>query len=219
MQTHKVLRLSTVALVSLVFIVTGCATLYQDRDAARSAIERARTSIANAEAAGANPASIENARAHLETAVKELNFCRPIPARAAAERAIAALGAAPAPAPAAPLVEKLVFENDVFFDFDKTELKPRSLEVLGEILERLKGNPKLVVRLAGHTDWTGPDAYNMDLSRRRAQVVAAWLRDHGIASDRITAQWFGETKPRASNETKQGRAQNRRTEIDLVLLP
>lgn len=205
--------------VVLVFLTAGCATLYHDRDAARSAIERARQAIANAEASGVSASSIEAANAHLETAVKELNLCRPIPARAAAERAIAALGApATAPPPAA-LVEKLLFENDVFFDFDKDTLKPEGVQVLEEILPQLKDNSKLVVRLAGHTDWTGPDVYNMDLSRRRAMAVATWLKDHGISSGRITAQWFGETQPRASNETRAGRAQNRRTEIDLVLLP
>lgn len=220
MRTSTATKSLAVLAVLVVFLAAGCATLYQDRDAARSAIEQARQAIARAETAGTQPAAVENARAHLEAAVKELNFCRPIPARAAAERAIAALGTPPAPAPpTTPLVEKLVFENDVFFDFDKDELKPRSIEVLNNILERLQDNPKLVVRLAGHTDWTGPEVYNMDLSRRRALAVVTWLRDRGISSNRISYEWFGETRPRTSNQTREGRAQNRRTEIDLVLLP
>jgi outer membrane protein OmpA-like peptidoglycan-associated protein len=220
MRKQNKVKLFGVLAVALVFLVAGCATLYKDRDAARSTIERARQAIASAETAGAPAGSIENAKAHLEAAVKELNFCRPIPARAAAERALAALGMAPPPpAPAAELVEKLVFENDVFFDFDKDELKPESITVLQGILERLQDNSKLVVRLAGHTDWAGPEVYNMDLSRRRALAVARWLRDHGITTNRISSAWYGETVPRTSNQTRDGRAQNRRTEIDLVLLP
>jgi outer membrane protein OmpA-like peptidoglycan-associated protein len=217
MRTLTATRSFALLAVVTVFLATGCATLYQDRDAARSTIERARVAIAKAEAAGTQPAAVQNARAHLEAAVKELNFCRPIPARAAAERALAALGAA-APSPM-PLVEKLVFENDVFFDFDKDILKPRSIEVLNNILERLQDTADLVVRLGGHTDWMGSDAYNVDLSRRRALAVAHWLGDHGISSNRISYEYFGESRPRATNETREGRAQNRRTEIDLVLLP
>lgn len=217
MRSLRIVKLLAVTAVALMFLATGCATLYQDRDSARSTIERAREAIAKAEASGAPAGNIENAKAHLEVAVKELNFCRPIPARAAAERALAALGGPVAPP--TELVERLVFENDVFFDFDRDELKPKSVQVLGEILDRLNDNSTLVVRLAGHTDWTGPDVYNMDLSRRRALAVARWLSDHGISISRISSSWYGESRPRTTNETREGRAINRRTEIDLVLLP
>ena len=216
------LRPGIILAVVIGFIATGCATLYADRDAARSAIDQVRRTISQAEAAGKDSASIENANSYLGVAIKELNLCRPIPSMAASRQAMAVLGAAaaaPAPAPATELVERLVFENDVFFDFDKDELKPRSIEILGQILARLQGTPKLVVRLAGHTDWMGSDIYNEDLSKRRTLVVAQWLQDRGIARRRIFTQWFGEARPRATNDTREGRAQNRRTEIDLVLLP
>ncbi len=144
-QTLKRLILFTVISA---FMATGCATLYQVVDAARSAIDQTRRAISNARASGVGDAQIESARSYLDVAVKELNFCRPIPARAAADRALAALGEVPAAPPPAELVEKLVFENDVFFDFDKDILKPRSIEVLEQILDRLQGNSQLVVRLA-----------------------------------------------------------------------
>ncbi len=215
---HAVKRLMLFTVVSA-FMATSCATLYQDRDAARSAIDQTRRAISNARASGVGDARIESARSYLDVAVKELNFCRPIPARAAADRALAALGEVPAAPPPAELVEKLVFENDVFFDFDKDILKPRSVDVLEQILDRLQGNSQLVVRLAGHTDWMGSDIYNVDLSRRRTLVVSRWLQDRGITSSRITTNWFGESRPRTTNQTREGRAENRRTEIDLVLLP
>ena len=215
-QTLKRLILFTVVSA---FMAVGCATLYQDRDAARSAIDQTRRAISKAQAYGVEAARIESARSYLDVAVKELNLCRPIPSIAAAERALAALGEPPAAPPPAELVEKLVFENDVFFDFDKDILKPRSVDVLEQILDRLQGNSQLVVRLAGHTDWMGSDIYNVDLSRRRTLVVSRWLQDRGIASSRITTNWFGESRPRTTNQTREGRAENRRTEIDLVLLP
>ncbi|MFB3072465.1 MAG: OmpA family protein [bacterium] len=219
MHVSRTLKRLLFFVVVSAFMATGCATLYQDRDAARSAIDQTRRAISKAKASGVADAQIESAWSYLDVAVKELNFCRPIPARAAADRALAALGQAPSAPPPAELVEKLVFENDVFFDFDKDILKPRSVSVLEQILDRLQGNSELVVRLTGHTDSKGSDIYNVDLSRRRTLVVSRWLRNRGIAGSRITTKWFGESTPRTTNQTRAGRAENRRTEIDLVLLP
>ena len=71
------------------------------------------------------------------------------------------------------------------------------------------------VIVAGHTDSVGTDAYNMKLSKRRAESVRNYLASHGIAGDRIRVEAFGESQPVASNDTADGRAQNRRVELHL----
>ena len=74
-------------------------------------------------------------------------------------------------------------------------------------------NPDNLFEIAGHTDSTGPDAYNMQLGERRASAVQGLLVDEGITSSRLKVHSYGETKPIESNDTKEGRAANRRVEI------
>ena len=104
----------------------------------------------------------------------------------------------------------------VNFDFDKSTLRPDAVAILNEAIEILKRYPDLKVEVAGHTDSKGTDAYNQKLSERRAQIVSDYLTSHGIDASRITAvKGFGESAPIDTNSTKEGRARNRRTELNV----
>lgn len=126
---------------------------------------------------------------------------------------------APVPAPAAataPTSEKVTFEADTFFDFDKSVLKPAGKAKLEDLVSKLKGTDIEVVVATGHTDWTGTEAYNLKLSMRRANSVKAFLVSKGVPADRIFTEGKGESKPVASNRTSEGRAKNRRVEVEVV---
>lgn len=102
----------------------------------------------------------------------------------------------------------------ILFDFDKDTIKPESRPTLGEIAALLKSKPELRLKVVGHTDNQGTAEYNLDLSRRRAaNVVATLSREFAIAPERLSAEGAGLTQPIASNETEEGRAQNRRVEL------
>jgi outer membrane protein OmpA-like peptidoglycan-associated protein len=134
------------------------------------------------------------------------------PAAVAPEPAALAPAAAPAPTPApAPL--RLVLD-DVNFDFDKASLRPQAYPKLDEAAESLKGWGDGKVEVAGHTDSRGSDAYNMDLSLRRAESVKNYLVTKGIPADRLVIKGYGESQPVADNATDEGRFQNRRVELN-----
>lgn len=99
------------------------------------------------------------------------------------------------------------------FRSDESALMPSAHEKLDKIVEAVKeqGNRKILVE--GHTDSRGKDAYNMNLSKQRADAVANYLTSHGIASEKVSAVGVGSTRPVASNDTPEGRATNRRVEI------
>jgi OOP family OmpA-OmpF porin len=130
----------------------------------------------------------------------------------------AAPAPAPAPtaAPAAPTAEKVTFAADAFFDFDKSVLKPEGKAKLDDLASKLKGLNLEVVIAVGHTDSIGTDAYNQKLSVRRAESVKAYLIHKGVEANRIYTEGKGEKQPIASNKTKEGRAKNRRVEIEVV---
>lgn len=102
------------------------------------------------------------------------------------------------------------------FDFDKAAIKPKARDRLDNIYNILTKNPDLTIILKGHTDSTGPEAYNKDLSLKRAQAVQKVLVDRGISADRIGVRGLGENEPLASNSTESGRALNRRVEIEPI---
>jgi outer membrane protein OmpA-like peptidoglycan-associated protein len=103
---------------------------------------------------------------------------------------------------------------NILFDFDKADIKPESQQQLQEIAILLKASPNVRLNVVGHTDNQGQVAYNMDLSRRRAQAVAqALVQNHGIAAGRLTGYGVGPLAPVASNADEAGRARNRRTEL------
>ena len=128
----------------------------------------------------------------------------------------AAKPAAAAAVAAAPTSEKVTFETDTFFGFDKTVLQPAGKAKLDDLASKLQGTDIEVVIATGHTDSTGSDAYNQKLSVRRAQAVKAYLVSKGIPAERVLADGKGEKQPVASNKTKDGRAQNRRVDIEVV---
>jgi len=105
-----------------------------------------------------------------------------------------------------------VLEN-VLFDFDKYSIKPQFYHLLDEVVAVFEKNPGLKVRIEGHTCNMGPAAYNMGLSLRRANAVMEYLVKKGIAKDRLFTEGFGLTRPIASNDTKEGRALNRRVQL------
>jgi len=143
----------------------------------------------------------------------------PAPEPAPAPPPAAAPAAAPAPAPAAavaPSSEKVTFEADTFFDFDKFTLKPAGKARLEDLVSKLAGTDIEVVVATGHTDSVGTASYNQKLSMRRANAVKAFLVSKGIPADRVFTEGKGESKPVASNKTSEGRAKNRRVEVEVV---
>ncbi|MEC9483464.1 MAG: OmpA family protein [Halomonas sp.] len=103
----------------------------------------------------------------------------------------------------------LVLE-DVTFEFDSAKLTPLAEQILNGVAEKLRANENVSVRLEGHTDAIGTEAYNLDLSQRRAESVKNYLTSQGVAPSRIRAVGYGENQPVATNETPAGRALNRR---------
>lgn len=106
--------------------------------------------------------------------------------------------------------------NNIFFDFAKAILKPESFPELNRIVDLMNQRPTLQVEIAGHADASGPDDYNQLLSKFRADKVSGYLIEKGIAKERITITHFGETKPAATNDTKEGRSKNRRVEFIIL---
>ncbi|MBW8307275.1 MAG: OmpA family protein [Thiobacillus sp.] len=117
---------------------------------------------------------------------------------------------APAPEPAAP--QKLVLEG-VNFDFDKATLRQEDIGSLDNDVATLKSWGDVDIEVAGHTDSMGSDAYNMKLSKQRAEAVRNFLISRGVAADRLTAKGYGESQPVADNATEEGRFKNRRVEL------
>jgi OmpA family protein/double zinc ribbon protein len=102
----------------------------------------------------------------------------------------------------------------IYFDFNSAKLRPESAPVLKEISEALKNNPNWKIKIDGHTDNVGGDAYNMQLSQRRSEAVKqALISEYGISADRMTPEGFGASRPKATNSTIEGRALNRRVEL------
>ena len=144
----------------------------------------------------------------------------PAPVPAPAPRAAPAPGApAPAPAPAvvaAPTSEKVTFAADAFFDFDKAVLKPEGRAKLDDLVSKMSGLNLEVIIAVGHTDSVGSDAYNQKLSIRRSEAVKSYLVSKGVEKNRVYTEGKGKKQPVADNKTAEGRAKNRRVEIEVV---
>lgn len=125
----------------------------------------------------------------------------------------------PVPLPADDLstlkVEKgiVVTLKNIFFETDEAELLPRSFLELNKLLGLLRRHPEMVIQINGHTDSRGADAYNQELSERRARAVVDYLVQNGIDPARATSRGFGSTRPVADNQTEAGRQLNRRVEF------
>lgn len=137
------------------------------------------------------------------------------PAPAAAVAVVVAPKPAPAPAPVA-AATKVTYAADAFFDFDKSVLKPAGKAKLDDLVSKVGGINLEVIVAVGHTDSVGSDAYNQKLSARRAEAVKAYLVSKGIEKNRVYTEGKGEKQPVADNKTKEGRAKNRRVEIEVV---
>jgi outer membrane protein OmpA-like peptidoglycan-associated protein/tetratricopeptide (TPR) repeat protein len=103
--------------------------------------------------------------------------------------------------------------RNVFFEFDRADIKPESEVELLEVVRLLQAHPKWKVEVQGHTDSVGTAMYNQQLSQRRAEAVRQFLIQRGIKAERIQARGYGSSRPIAPNTTEEGRALNRRTEI------
>jgi OOP family OmpA-OmpF porin len=139
----------------------------------------------------------------------------PTPAPAPAPAA-AAPAPAPAAAPVAPTSEKVTFAADAFFDFNKDTLKPEGRAKLDDLVSKMSGINLEVIIAVGHTDSVGGDAYNQKLSVKRADAVKNYLTSKGVEKNRVYTEGKGEKQPVADNKTDEGRAKNRRVEIEVV---
>ena len=126
----------------------------------------------------------------------------------------------PAAAPVAPVAPpaatKVTYAADAFFDFDKSVLKPEGRAKLDDLIGKIKDINLEVIIAVGHTDSVGSDAYNQRLSIRRSEAVKAYLVTKGIERNRVYTEGKGEKQPVADNRTAEGRAKNRRVEIEVV---
>jgi len=118
----------------------------------------------------------------------------------------------PAPKPA----PKAIDLHGVQFETNSAALTAASLPILNHAVATLKENPTIRVEVAAHTDSHGRDAYNMKLSDKRANSVMQYLTAHGINASRMQAKGYGETSPIADNNTEEGRAMNRRVELNIL---
>jgi OOP family OmpA-OmpF porin len=139
------------------------------------------------------------------------------PAAPAAPQAPSAPAKPAAPvAPAAPVQEKVTFAADAYFDFDKSKLKPEAQAKLADLVDKTKGVNLEVIIAVGHTDIVGKDAYNQKLSIARAEAVKGFLTSKGVEKNRVYTEGKGSKQPVADNKTAEGRAKNRRVEVEVV---
>lgn len=135
------------------------------------------------------------------------------PAPVAVAPPVAAPAVVPVPPPAA---TKVTYAADAFFDFDKSVIKPAGKEKLDDLIGKIKDINLEVIIAVGHTDSVGSDSYNQKLSVRRSEAVKAYLVSKGIEKNRVYTEGKGEKQPVADNKTAEGRAKNRRVEIEVV---
>jgi outer membrane protein OmpA-like peptidoglycan-associated protein len=106
--------------------------------------------------------------------------------------------------------------NNIFFDFNQSEIKPRSFSELDEVVKFLKENPNIKVEISGHTDNVGDESYNQQLSLKRAQSVVNYFLSRGIAVGRLTQVGLGSKKPIRVNDSEENRQINRRIEFKII---
>ena len=107
----------------------------------------------------------------------------------------------------------MTLQEGVLFEYDKADLKPGAMHSLEPLMTFLREHPDRTLLIEGHTDSTGSDSYNLELSQRRAEAVRNFLSSNGISVDRILARGYGESYPVTTNTTEAGRQQNRRVEV------
>jgi OmpA-OmpF porin, OOP family len=112
--------------------------------------------------------------------------------------------------------EKVTFAADAFFDTGKSIVKPEGKAKLDDLVSKMGAINLEVIIAVGHTDSVGGDAYNQKLSVRRSEAVKAYLTSKGVEKNRVYTEGKGEKQPVADNKTKEGKAKNRRVEIEVV---
>ncbi|MCY7316803.1 MAG: OmpA family protein [Rubrivivax sp.] len=122
----------------------------------------------------------------------------------------------PPPPPPAPISEKVTFAADAFFDFGKSVLKPDAQAKLTDLIDKTKGVNLEVIIAVGHTDSVGSAGYNQKLSISRAEAVKKFLISKGVETNRVYTEGKGLSQPVADNKTAEGRAKNRRVEVEVV---
>ncbi len=121
---------------------------------------------------------------------------------------------APVAAPP-PVLKRRASLSDMHFDFDSSGLRAEADPILQELLNELKDDQSLRVRISGYTDTSGQEIYNQSLSEARANSVARYLGERGINASRVEQRGFGQSSPIADNATREGRKQNRRVELEI----
>jgi len=106
--------------------------------------------------------------------------------------------------------------NNIFYEFGKATLSDESLSELETMLSLLKNNPTIKIEISSHTDNVGSDEFNLKLSGNRAQAVVDYLTQNGISKEMVVAKGYGKSQPISSNDTEDGRQQNRRTEFKIL---
>lgn len=106
--------------------------------------------------------------------------------------------------------------NNIYFDFDRFELKESSFTELGRVVKFLNDNPGVKIEISAHTDDKGSDEYNLALSQKRAESVVSYLVQQGIEPQRLIAKGYGESQPVGDNSTEEGAAKNRRVEMKVL---
>lgn len=106
--------------------------------------------------------------------------------------------------------------SGVYFDTNKYNINAKSSATLDKLAGIFKEYPDTNILVEGHTDSTGPDDFNMTLSKQRAQSVTSYLSGKGVSSGRFTTSWYGPNQPKYDNSTVEGRAKNRRVELAIV---
>ncbi len=140
----------------------------------------------------------------------------PVAPAAAAPVAPRAAAPAPAPAPQPPAATKVTYAADAFFDVNKSVVKPEGKAKMDDLISKIKDINLEVIIAVGHTDSDGGDAFNQRLSVARSEAVKAYLVSKGIEKNRVYTEGKGEKQPVADNKTKDGKAKNRRVEIEVV---
>jgi len=202
-------------------------------------MKRLLTTIIVASAGVASAQTINNWTASSTPVKNSTNLCwrnaswTPATAHADCDGALKAAPApvAPTPTPAAapaaprvtatieapqPLVIKQSFSTDTLFDFDRAVIRPEGRAKLDALALQINQITLEVVIATGHTDSIGTDAYNVKLGERRAQAVKAYLVSKGVDKRRVYVESRGESQPVADNRTREGRAKNRRVEIEVI---
>ncbi len=108
---------------------------------------------------------------------------------------------------------QVVFDSAILFGFDSAEIKPDARDNLARLAASLQEYPNTDLLIVGHTDATGPEDYNLELSERRADAAMSVLITNGVVPERVVTEGRGESEPIATNETAEGRKLNRRVEV------